>query len=150
MYGSVLVATDGSDASLEAAREAATLTAPDGTLHALFVREELPMYTRSDAAETVASQSGVAATSAADTDASETALAAVEEIAAGADLECDTLTDDGVPAQVIAAQADAVDADAVVLGKRGQGAAATEILGSTTERVLQQTDRTVVAVAAGE
>ena len=44
--------------------------------------------------------------------------------------------------------ADSIDTDAIVLGKRGSSAAASDMLGSTTERVIGSADTTVVSGAS--
>ena len=42
--------------------------------------------------------------------------------------------------------ADSIDTDAILLGKRGSSAAASDMLGSTTEQVIRSADTTVVSV----
>ena len=140
MYDTVLVPIDGSDESYTAAAEAVDLVADDGVLHALFVIEELPMYRRSGKAGKFEND---------DTERQDRAATATDRIAtlAGdAGLDCETAILEGVPSREIVDYAESIDADAIVLGKRGVSAAASDMLGSTTERVIRAADTTVVSV----
>lgn len=142
MYETVLVPVDGSDESITAAEEALEITAPDGTLHALSVIEELPMYRRSGKAEKFEDEDDEEAR-----DRAESATAEVKELAESAEIDCVTAIEDGVPSREIIAYAESVDADAIVLGKRGLSDIADDMLGSTTERVIRSAPFTVVSVA---
>ncbi|MXR51626.1 universal stress protein [Halovenus sp. WSH3] len=138
MYETVLVPVDGSDESRTAAAEAVELTASEGMLHALAVIEELPMHRRSGKAEKF-DRGG-------DRSEAEEAIAAVADRAETADVDYETTITEGAPSREISSYAEAVDADAIVVGKRGASESAGEILGSTTERVLKNAPTTVVAV----
>jgi nucleotide-binding universal stress UspA family protein len=52
----------------------------------------------------------------------------------------------GAMAETILDQADAVDADAIVLGSRGRGGVGSFLLGSVSHAVLQSADRPVLIV----
>ncbi|AUX10459.1 universal stress protein UspA [Halalkaliarchaeum desulfuricum] len=140
MYDTILVPIDGSDESYSAAEEAVELVAADGVLHALFVIEELPMYRRSGKAGKF--DEG-------DPERHDRAEAAIERASTLADeagIDCETAILEGVPSREIVDYAESIDADAIVLGKRGLSAAASDMLGSTTERVIRSADTTVVSV----
>jgi nucleotide-binding universal stress UspA family protein len=140
MYETVLVPTDGSDASLTAAHEAVDITADDGVVHVLSVVEELPMYRRSGKVQKFDSDDE-------DTEAdARRAAARVGDVIAEAEPDHETAVARGVPAREILARADEIDADAVVLGKRSTRESAGDMLGSTTERVIKDADQTVVSV----
>lgn len=144
MYETVLVPVDGSDESLVAAEGAVELTAEGGTLHALSVVENLPMYRRSGKPEKFESDT------ADETGRAEEAAAEAAEVADGAGVDCVTAVADGVPAREIVGHAEEVGADAIVLGKRGLSESAGDMLGSTTERVIRKAPTTVVSVPAEE
>ncbi len=141
MYETVLVPVDGSDESRTAAAEAVDLTASDGTVHILAVVEKLPMHRRSGKAEKFdgGDKSRAEAKAATET---------VAEQADAAEVSHETAVAEGVPSREICAYAERVDADAIVVGKRGASESAGEILGSTTERILKNAPTTVVAVPA--
>ncbi|MEZ3162622.1 universal stress protein [Halorubrum sp. RMP-47] len=144
MYQTTLVPTGEGDAALDAVNDAAEITAADGTVHVLGVVEDIPMYDRSGKPEKFDGD---------DDDRRERLEAAVDRVAtavADAGIDSETAVEAGVPAHEIAAYADAVDADAVVMGKRGLDAAAGDLLGSTTERVIRNADATVVSVPVSE
>lgn len=141
MYDTVLVPIDGSDESYTAAAEAFDLVADGGLVYALFVIEELPMYRRSGK---------VGKFDDPDPDREEHAEEALDRVrtrAAEAGLDCETDVVDGVPSREIVECAETIDADAIVLGKRGLSDAADDMLGSTTERVLRSAETTVVSVS---
>jgi nucleotide-binding universal stress UspA family protein len=140
MYDTVLVPVDGSDASMTATEEAVEITTSEGTVHVLAVVEELPMHRRSGKAEKFErDDEGERARA---EEATEAATTVVE----AADLECVTAVTSGVPSREITAHAVEIDADAIVVGKRGASESAGDILGSTTERILENAPTTVVAV----
>jgi nucleotide-binding universal stress UspA family protein len=142
MYGTTLIPTGGSDAAFAAVDDAVEVTAPEGTVHVLGVVEDLPTYERSGTPGVV------------EGDDQEERLrleAAVERIeaeATAAGMDCETAIAEGVPSREIVAYAEAVDADAIVMGTRGPSDAAGDLLGSTTERVLRDASTTVVSVPA--
>lgn len=140
MYDTVLVPTDGSELSLLAAEEALDLTTPTGTIHALAVPEELP-FEEETGAETEPS-----AEQTAQLDLLEGATEQVEDIVTEHDRDCVTAIRPGVPFQEITAYAEAIDADAIVMSKRGQGAAEHDVLGSTTERVISGSPAPVLVI----
>lgn len=141
MYDTVLVTTDGSDVSLNAAEEAIAFTASDGTLHALSVVEELPLHTQSGKGAKLGEKDRSAERA-----ALEEAINRIEKMADGAGLDCVTTMTEGVPYREILEYAADVDAKVIVMGKRGSGAAARDMLGSTTERVVKRASSTVVTV----
>ena len=144
MYQTTLVPTGEGDAALDAVDDATEITAADGTVHVLGVVEEIPMYGRSGKPGKFDED---------DPERRERLEAAVDRVAAavaGAGIDSETAVEVGVPAHEIAAYADGVDADAIVMGKRGLGAAADDLLGSTTERVIRTADATVVSVPVSE
>ena len=141
MYETILVPTDGSDISINAAAEAIDLADDSGTVHVLAVVEKLPMYTQSGKGAKLAEKD--------DTEVREYLSGVterVEEMATESGLGCTTAVTEGVPYREILSTAEDVSADAIVMGKRGQGAAAGDILGSTTERVAERASSTVVIV----
>jgi len=142
MYRTTLVPTGEGDAALDAVDDAIDVTAAEGRVHVLGVVEELPMYDRSGRPEKFDDD---------DPERRERLEAAVDRVAtavAEAGIDPETAVEAGVPAHEIAAYADDIGADAVVMGKRGLDAAADDLLGSTTERVIRNADTTVVSVPA--
>lgn len=143
MYQTTLIPTDGSDASFGAAEDAVEITTSDGTIHVLGVIEELPMYSRSGKPKFD------------DEDAErrvhlEEAVGQVEDLVDTAGIDCVTAIEEGVPSREIVAYAEEINADAIVLGKRGLSDAANDLLGSTTERVIRNASTTVVSVPASD
>ncbi|TYL36499.1 universal stress protein UspA [Natronococcus pandeyae] len=141
MYETVLVPTDGGEISITAAEEGIELADGTGTVHILSVVEELPMYKQSGKGAKID-----------DEDKSEVreylaeATDRIEALAADAGVESTTTITEGVPHREILSYAEETDVDAIVMGKRGQGAAADDILGSTTERVIKGASSTIIAV----
>lgn len=140
MYETVLVAVDGSEESFTAAHEALDLTADGGTLHVLSVVERLPLHRRSGQAEKFEDDSVDERAHA------EEAVSRVEDRAESTGVDCVTAIEEGVPRTVIMSYADDVDADAIVLGKRGLQDVADDMLGSTTERIVRKATVPVVSV----
>lgn len=146
MYHTTLISTGGSDASFNAVDDAIEITAPDGTVHVLGILEELPMYNRS------ATQRNVDDT---DDDADrrtrlEASVERIEDAVVTAGIDCVTAIEEGVPSHEIVEYADETGVDAIVMGKRSMSDAAGDLLGSTTERVLQNATTTVVSVPASK
>jgi nucleotide-binding universal stress UspA family protein len=63
-----------------------------------------------------------------------------------AGLEVETFRREGVPAIEIAAAADELDADLIVLGSRGRGAVRSAVMGSVSRGVLARSRRPVLVV----
>lgn len=141
MYETILVPTDGSEISLAAAAEGVELADPDGTVHALSVIEALPMYKQSGKGAKLEGEDESAARAYL-TEATDR----IEGLAGAAGVDCVSKIVKGVPHREIVSHADDVGADVIVMGKRGQGAAANEILGSTTERVIGHSSSMVLTV----
>jgi nucleotide-binding universal stress UspA family protein len=141
MYDTVLAPTDGSDVSLSAAQEAVELTSSDGTIHALAVLEDLPMHKQSGKGAKIEAKDRT------DERAElEEAINRISEIAETAGVNSITAVTEGVPHLQILEYADENDVDAIVMGKRGLGAAVNDMLGSTTERVVRRAATTVITV----
>lgn len=69
---------------------------------------------------------------------------------AGLDATARTSPRSGAMAETILNEADAVDADAIVLGSRGRGGIGSFLVGSVSHAVLQSTDRPVLIVPSSE
>ena len=141
MYETVLVPTDGSEIANRAAEEALTVTDPDGTIHVLAVEEALPFGAGPESEVTVDGETRTSQRAHLET-AIETVASVVEE----AGLDCERAIRAGVPYEEITAHAASVDADAIVMGKRGQGAVSDDMLGSTSERVITRASAPVVVI----
>jgi nucleotide-binding universal stress UspA family protein len=70
--------------------------------------------------------------------------------AAGLDASARIATRTGPMAQTILNEADALDADAIVLGTRGLGGVGSLLLGSVSHAVVQSADRPVLIVPSAE
>jgi nucleotide-binding universal stress UspA family protein len=68
----------------------------------------------------------------------------------GADAEPNPISDEGKIGETLAALADQIDADAIVVGSRGLGAFKAGLFGSTSRDVLGNTKRPVLVVKAPE
>lgn len=141
MYDTVLVPTDGSDVSVAAAQEAVELTKSDGTVHALAVLEDLPMYKQSGKGAKLETKDRTNERA-----ELEEATRRISETAEGAGVDSVSAVTEGVPHRQILEYADKNGVDAIVMGKRGLGAAVNDMLGSTTERVVQRATITVITV----
>lgn len=141
MYETVLVPTDGSDHAVKAAEEAIGLTAESGTIHTISVIEELPLFKESGKGAKMPGKDRTA-----EREYLEGATEQIEELAEAAGINCETRIAEGVPNHEILTYADEIGADAIVMGKRGRGVAAQDMLGSTTERVLGRATTSVVSV----
>jgi nucleotide-binding universal stress UspA family protein len=134
--GSVLLATDGSDPARRAAERAIEMAADgDGRLDVLGVvdrrRCDQPAL---GAAELVTIYAE---------DEAATAVAEVREMAAGTGVVVEGDTRRGVPADVILDRAEAVDADAIVVGAHGDHG---HHLSGVGRQVRRRSDREVVVV----
>src|SRR5215470_3800376 len=82
------------------------------------------------------------------TDAAETGARIAREL--GADAEPNPIADEGKIGESLAALADQIDADAIVVGSRGLGAFKAGLFGSTSRDVLGHTKRPVLVVKSKE
>lgn len=132
MYERVLVPTDGSDPSLAAARRAFDLAERYGaTVHALYVVDTDTSWLTVSKSEVRDSLRAVGE------DAGREALAAVEALADGFDVDLVTSLEEGTPDETILDYVEREDLDLVVLGAHGQGGVRRRLLGSVTERVVR-------------
>jgi nucleotide-binding universal stress UspA family protein len=134
----VLVATDGSEVALRAGGYAARLAGGLGaTLFVLYVVDEhLAFHSGVHYGEFVEmlSQDGREAT------------AKVRALAEGAGVECEELVIFGKPQQAILAAAEELGADPIFLGAEGMSGLEHAFIGSVSEEVLRNANRTVVVV----
>lgn len=141
MVQRILLAVDGSEGSRKAARFAADLaSATRAKLFLLTVLERPTVVPfgplESYAIGTHESQAQV-----------EAARAMMDEIAAGLPPgEVEKIVEFGVPAEVIAQQAEKLDVDLVVVGSHGHTAAGRFLLGSVSDRVVHHAPRPVTVV----
>lgn len=137
MYTTILHPTDGSAGARRAADHAIELASDhDATLHVLSVVDRRRW-------EEPALSSVELAVDAAEDDAHER-LEALADRARAAGVDAETRVSHGVPAEEIVDYAREVDADAIVLGARGESDAPG--LGSTARRVASRADCPVVTV----
>ncbi|MEF8779724.1 MAG: universal stress protein [Haloferacaceae archaeon] len=143
MHQTILAPVDGSDESFKAAEYAVELAvSDDATVHALFVMEAKPAYTRYGigALEDEPSEE--------QREYAEDSVERVAELAAESGVDCVTEVTRGVPHETIAEHAREIDADVIVMGKHGEDWGGLEdlVMGSTTERVARRTDVPVTIV----
>lgn len=58
-----------------------------------------------------------------------------------------TVMEDGLPASVIARVADGIDADVIVVGRRGRGAVAELVLGSVSHELVLHSKRPILLIS---
>ena len=140
MYDDILVPTDGSEGTGETLRHALHIAEDnDATLHGLFVVDKR-IYFAADEGE----REDVAQNITAD---GEDALAVVSDAAEDADVPVRTELRRGVPYRDILAYAEDADVDLVVMGTHARTAKdRITHLGSTTERVVKNSERPVLTV----
>ncbi|WP_224267987.1 universal stress protein [Haloprofundus salinisoli] len=143
MHDTILVPTDGSDASLAAVDEALEIAAPqDATIHFLHVIDV--------GTEMSAAASGQVAQQLSDTleqqadDALDEAVSRAED--AGVDYERVIL--EGDPDSAIVDYVEEHDVDLVAIGATGRSGLAERILGSTTDRVVRSVEIPVLLARA--
>ncbi len=135
MYETVLIPTDGSDATGAALRHGLELAGRYGaTVHALSVVSGEDYRTPDGRDEATA--------------AAERAVEAVARRATSGGLTAETEVRLGVPHEEILAAVDDADADLVVMGTHGRTGIDRAILGSVTERVVRAAEVPVVTVRA--
>ena len=138
-FETILVPTDGSGGADRAAAHALELGDRYGaTIHALYVVDD-SIHALEDAPRSIVGllrQGGQRATE------------EVAELADGEgyDVTVRTSVEQGVPREVIGSFGDGSEADLVVLGTRGLTGGDDPIIGSTTRRIIRETDRPVLTV----
>ncbi|MFC7324538.1 universal stress protein [Halorubrum rutilum] len=131
LYDRILVPTDGSAEGERAVAHAVDLAAVhDATVHAIHVVDSaryagMPME---------ASWEGVGELLRGDADE---AVGAVEELAAGTDVDVETAVVEGSPSREIVRYAEGNDFDLVVMGTHGRGGIDRLLLGSVAEKVVR-------------
>jgi nucleotide-binding universal stress UspA family protein len=136
----VLVAVDGSEAAVRAARMGADVAARFGarvTLVYVVPRLLLPPDVYGLTVEEVEREQ-----SSHGQEVLRSALAAL----AGAGVELDSTVLSGPPAETLAEAAAAPDVDLVVVGSRGQGAVKRMLLGSVSDRLVHICPRPILVV----
>jgi nucleotide-binding universal stress UspA family protein len=136
----VLVAVDGSEAAVRAARMGADVAARFGarvTLIYVVPRLLLPPDVYGLTVEEVEREQ-----SSHGQEVLRSALAAL----AGAGVELDSTVLSGPPAETLAEAAAAPDVDLVVVGSRGQGAVKRMLLGSVSDRLVHICPRPILVV----
>jgi len=143
MYERILLATDGSVASREAAAHAIDLAASnDAALHALFVVDEA-VYSAYSGDEYVDEAEGPEHGL---EEHGEETLAALRQRADERGVETVDVMRHGDPAEVIVDYAEEADADLLVLGTKRRPEEYRALLGSVTDRVLRLTPRPAIVV----
>lgn len=142
----VLIAVDGSPASDEAVDVGLDLAGAEGAA-VTFVHVAPTVQLAVGSYLTVSVPVPVEELSAADEDA---VLVRAAACAAEQGVEAKVVEQYGVPAEAIAAVADTVAADVIVIGSRGLGALGRAVLGSTSRKLLSQTGRPVLVVRAAK
>jgi nucleotide-binding universal stress UspA family protein len=141
VFKTIVLGLDGSDNSKRAIAPAVEMArAGGGRVVLAHVDERIP------------TRGGPASVRVDDDETGTEVAAEAERLAAdGVDVSVENVaTVLGGPAQAIAAIADEVDADLIVVGTRGHSAVAGLLLGSVTNRLLHVAKRPVLAVPPGD
>lgn len=133
---SILVAVDGSDASMSAVRQAAELArAFDSKL--TLVHVVAPIFAPPEVSMSVEPWTEAAVR------AGEQLLEAAERVA---NRPCERLNLTGSPAERLADLADSLSVDLVVVGSKGRNAVSRVLIGSVTDRLVHICKRPVLVV----
>lgn len=139
MYDEILVPTDGSDASMEAVEQGVTIADQfEGTIHFLNVVDvgtEMSASGVGHIADELSKSLGQMA---------DDALTDAESRAEDADVEYERTILEGIPHEAIVEYSDEHDVDLIVMGATGQSGLKEHLLGSTTDRVTQSVDISVL------
>lgn len=130
MFDHILLAVDGSDHSLKAAKVAGDLARlSGGTLHIVTAFDELPRYLgEPNLSKAIAERTN---------NAEKILQAAVNEVGEiPGDCESEYL--EGSPAETILRDAETHNADVIVMGTRGRGEMRSLLLGSQSHKVLSE------------
>ncbi|MFO7927368.1 MAG: universal stress protein [Halobacteriota archaeon] len=142
MYGTILLATDGSDdaaAALDHALEIARSTG--ATLHAISVVETRTAYDNA-----IIDPEEVRENLRAD---AKSAVESAKSAAAEADVECHTTVAEGPPPERIIETIDEIGADAVIVGATGRSGFKRLVLGGTAEQLLESAPVPVIVIGGG-
>ena len=144
MYDDILVPTDGSDGTEQALDHAVEIAQNQGAgLHVLSVVDRR-VYLAAEDGEREDVKDRLRGEA-------EDAIARARDHLEGTDLEVTTEITEGTPHKEILAYADEADVDLIAIGTHGRtGRDRLENLGSVTERVVEDADRTVLVVSIGE
>lgn len=140
MYDRIVIAVDGSDESIHAARRGLQLaSAFDAKVDVLSVVEQKALrITESPEEKTRLRERG------------EAALAEVEELASELGHPVSTKLTEGKPAVEISEYAEENEAGPIVVGRQGLTGLGRRLLGGVTEQVLHRTDVPVLVVPGGD
>lgn len=142
MFDGILVAVDGSDQSMVAAEKAVQLAADQGAeLHVLFVAEIHPTYTRQGGSILAQDEEQPE-----QIEYGEQVTGEVADMAQDAGVECVSLVKSGTPSHVINDYAEKEELDLIVMGTYGRSGIRDRLTGSTTERVIRKSTKSVLAV----
>lgn len=143
MYGTILLATDGSEDSRAALDHAVEVAAATGaSLHVVSVVETRTAYDNAIIDPEEVKENLRA-------DAVE-AVEAAAAVAAAEDVSCETTVEEGVPPEQVLEVAERVGADLVVVGATGRSGFKRLVLGSTAEQLLESSGTAPVVVVADE
>ncbi len=138
MFDHILLAVDGSDHSLKAAKVAGDLARlSGGTLHVITAYDELPHYlgepnlSKAIAERTQSAEKILTA-----------AIAEIGEIPG----ECESEYLEGSPAETILRDAETHNADLIIMGSHRHTVIGEVVLGSTTQKVLHKATQPVLVV----
>jgi nucleotide-binding universal stress UspA family protein len=148
----IMIATDGSERALDAARHLRTFFAPRSVHRITILAVVRPLGTAPFV--TVAAAAGTPVLSRESWDAldrsamqaAEHAIADVAGVVGDLAMRLETLIRSGSPADEIVHIADAIGANLIVLGSRGHGEMRSVLLGSVSERVLHHAHCPVMIV----
>jgi len=142
MYRTILVPTDGSDASAAAVDHAVDLADRyDARIHALYVVDSGSYGVLGESTPTVVG---------ALREEGSRAVSAVAEAAADAGVEADTAVVEGAVHRSILDYADEADADLIVMGTHGRQGIDRYLLGSVTERIVRSSSLPVLTVRSAD
>ncbi|WP_117594418.1 universal stress protein [Haloprofundus halophilus] len=143
MHDTILVPTDGSDASLAAVDEALAIAGPqNATVHFLHVVDV--------GTEMSAAASGQIAQELSDTleQQADEALDEAVSRAEGAGVDYERVILEGTPDSAIVDYVEENDVDLVAIGATGRSGLAEKLLGSTTDRVVRSVEVPVLLARA--
>jgi nucleotide-binding universal stress UspA family protein len=142
MYRTILVPTDGSDASAAAVDHAVDLADRyDARIHALYVVDSGSYGVLGESTPTVVEALH---------EEGSRAVSAVAEAAADAGVEADTAVVEGAVHRSILDYAEEADADLIVMGTHGRQGIDRYLLGSVTERIVRSSPLPVLTVRSAD